>query len=200
MASKKINLKTVITGLLMFCIGSCMLLIYQYFSILKWGEEATPTSSDTIIVLGAGVWEHGPSPALQGRIRLAAELYHAGYADHLILSGGLGAFPPAEAEVMFQELLKLGVPEQAMLLEDQATNTTENISYSTRIMQQNDWDTAIIVTDVFHYKRAHYVAKKHDLHISGATVKDSVLYRNQALKFRYTLREVVAWYWYLLKA
>lgn len=173
--------------------------IYQAISILKWGEEASPKQADAIIVLGAGVWETGPSPALMGRIRLAAKLYQDGYANNLILSGGVGQHPPSEAEAMYTELLQLGVPKEAMYLEDQATNTLENITYSKRVMDENSWQTAILVTDVFHYKRASFIARKIGLEVTGATVKDGVLYQNQALKFRFTLREVFAWYWYRLK-
>ncbi len=47
--------------------------------------------SDAIIVLGAAVWPGGrASPALAARMQHAIALYRAGYAAHLILSGGVG--------------------------------------------------------------------------------------------------------------
>jgi uncharacterized SAM-binding protein YcdF (DUF218 family) len=195
----KKRIKSAVVLLFFILIGGISLGVYQYHSILSWGEQAAPERADVIIVLGAGVWESGPSPALMGRIRLAARLFHEGYAVHLILSGGMGQHPPSEAEAMYHELLRRNVPEEALYLEDQATNTLENIVYSQRLMAENDWQSAIIVTDVFHYKRAHYVADKQGMQISGATVKDGILYQNEALKFRFTLREVLAWYWYRLR-
>ncbi len=59
-------------------------------------------------------------------------------------------------------------------------------------MDQNNWETAIIVTDVFHIKRVLLIAGDLGLAASGAPAKNSVLYRNRNLKIRYTMREVLA--------
>lgn len=165
---------------------------YQYVSISHVGETSEPTQADVIIVLGAGVWPNGPSPALLARTNHAAEIYKQGFAKQIILSGGLGQYPPTEAEVMQDILLAQGIAEEVMYLETEAVNTEENLAFSKVIMEEQGWTSAIIVTDVFHLKRALLIAKKHGLTASGAPVKETVLYTNAALKFKYTLREVAA--------
>ncbi len=165
---------------------------YQYYSILHVGEHAEPQPADVIIVLGAAVWPQGPSPALQARIYYATRLYHEGYADKLILSGGLGENPPTEAEAMAVAASVLDVKADAMYLEKEARNTRENLAFSKNIMEENNWETAIIVTDVFHIKRALLIAGDLGLSASGAPAKNSVLYHNRNLKIRYTIREVLA--------
>ena len=165
---------------------------YQYYSILHVGEHAEPQPADVIIVLGAAVWPQGPSPALQARVYYATQLYHGGYADKLILSGGLGENPPTEAEAMAIAAMALDVRPGALYLEKAARNTLENLTLSKEIMDENNWATAIIVTDVFHIKRALLTAEALGLKAYGAPAKNSILYRNRNLKIRYTIREVLA--------
>ncbi|MFA9558292.1 YdcF family protein [Evansella sp. AB-rgal1] len=167
-------------------------IVYQYNSILKVGKTVEPTPADVIIVLGAGVWENGPSPALKARLDRALEVYDEGLAKNFILTGGLGTFPPTEAEAMKEYLLNFGVPEEHMFLESLATNTEENLNNSKEIMDEEGWESAIIVTDVFHIKRALTIAEDLSIDASGATAMESVLYRNRSLRTSYTLREVAA--------
>lgn len=166
--------------------------IYQYASITYIGETSEPSEADVIIILGAGVWPHGPSPALSARTLQAAEIYERWLAENLILSGGLGQYPPTEAEAMQEILLDLDIDPKVMVLDKQAKNTEENIKYSKQIMEEHGWQRAIIVTDPFHLKRALLLAQNYEIEASGAPVKNSVLYTNKALKLKYTLREIAA--------
>jgi uncharacterized SAM-binding protein YcdF (DUF218 family) len=63
----------------------------------------------------------------------AAELYRAGHAAHVLVSGRLGpmtqhVFPKAEALVFRDLLLEKGVPERAITTEVEARNTLENVT------------------------------------------------------------------------
>ena len=189
--------KTLFAPVLILLILIC-LLVYQYKSILLVGERAEPSPADVIIVLGAAVWPQGPSPALQARVEYAAQLYHEGYADKIIMTGGMGQNPPTEAEAMAAAAAELDVKAGAIYLEKEAGNTRENLEYSQGIMEANGWRTAIIVTDLFHIKRALLLAEELDLSACGAPAKLSPLYQNSILKARYTLREVFALKWYYL--
>lgn len=165
---------------------------YQFLSILNVGESSQPKRADVIIILGAAVWPNGPSPALQARVEYAWQLYRDGYAPRLILSGGEGTYPPAEAEAMADLLTAYGAGKEILFLERRSKNTIENIAYSKEIMDQYGWKSALIVTDTFHIKRAMLIAKDQGIVPYGAPVKESVLNRNQGLKLKYTLREVLA--------
>ena len=178
------------SGLILLILS--VLVVYQYYSILHVGEKAEPCPADVIIVLGAAVWPHGPSPALQARVDYATQLYHEGFADKLILTGGMGQHPPTEAEAMAVAAAALDVNTDSIYLEKEARNTRENLNYSKEIMEENGWQTAIIVTDLFHVKRALLIAREMGLSACGAPAKNSVLYHNKNLKTRYTLREVLA--------
>lgn len=167
--------------------------VYQYKSITLIGETSEPVPADVIIIMGAAVWEQEtPSPALQARIDHAAKLHKEGYAGNLILSGGLGTNPPSEAEAMQVALLRQGVDGSILYLEREATNSLENLKYSRDIMTEYGFETAIVVTDPFHMKRALLIARDLGLEATGAPARNSILYRSKSLKARYTVREVLA--------
>jgi uncharacterized SAM-binding protein YcdF (DUF218 family) len=57
-------------------------------------------------------------------------LYHQAYFENLIISGGVtqGSIH-SEASVMFQALVKRGIREEFLILEDRATNTGQNVTF-----------------------------------------------------------------------
>ena len=57
-------------------------------------------------------------------------LWQQGLFDRLLVSGGrTGTAPVAEADVIAARLIELGVPESALILETEATNTGENVRF-----------------------------------------------------------------------
>jgi uncharacterized SAM-binding protein YcdF (DUF218 family) len=69
----------------------------------------------------------------------AAELYHAGQFSTLVFTGGRNPthpdrFPRGEAVHFREHALELGVPDRAILLEPNATNTGQNISLSREVL------------------------------------------------------------------
>lgn len=66
---------------------------------------------------------------------LGAELYLKGYAEYLLMTGGLGKgtlerWTKPESEIFAEIALKKGVPKSALLIENKSTNTGENIAFS----------------------------------------------------------------------
>lgn len=69
----------------------------------------------------------------------AAELYLNGYAPLLIMSGGLGNFTKdlwteKEADKFANRAMQMGVPKDAILIENQSTNTGENIQFVRQLL------------------------------------------------------------------
>ena len=66
----------------------------------------------------------------------AAELYHKGYFPLIVVSGGvLTSKGMLEAHQMHDRLVALGVPEDAIRVEDKATNTGENVNFSMDLLK-----------------------------------------------------------------
>ncbi len=81
--------------------------------------------ADAILVLGS----HDIRVAERG-----AQLFLEGWAPLIIFSGGKGrlteAWPKTEAETFAEIAVKMGVPEDKILIENKATNTGDNIQFT----------------------------------------------------------------------
>ena len=72
--------------------------------------------------------------------RRAAELYHQGLATVVLFTGGLGRnteglLPEPEAVRFARVAMECGVPEEAIVLEPESTNTAENILFTRRLLE-----------------------------------------------------------------
>ena len=164
--------------------------------IWKVARSAVPHKADVAIVLGAAVWGDQPSPGLRERLDKSFWLYLEGYVPKILVSGGLGSGKPiSEADAMKQYLLEKGVPNEAILSEDQSHDTFQNLTNSKRIMEQHQLQSALIVSHEFHLARAMDIAKTIGLHADPVLVESKVLF----LPYYYA-REVLAYtYWLLSK-
>ncbi|MFN4294600.1 MAG: vancomycin high temperature exclusion protein [Thermoflexales bacterium] len=103
------------------------------------------------IVFGAGVRDGRPSAVLYDRVASAAALYRAGAVDKLLMSGDNRFANYNEPAVMRQTALRLGVPDDAIVL-DYAGHSTYDTCYRAReIFGLRD---AVLVTQAYHLDRA----------------------------------------------
>lgn len=135
------------------------------------GKERAVQPSDCIIVLGARVWQSGRmSNALRYRCEAALQAWKDGVAQHIIVTGGQGADEPAtEASVMREYFIQNGVPEANVIAEDASENTIQNLENAKRIMTQNGWDTAAVVTNDYHVQRALWIARDVGVNACGVS-------------------------------
>ena len=102
------------------------------------------THFDTIIVLGTPARLDGtPSPEQRERTLEGIREFKAGIAPHLIFTGGPAHNQFVEAHTMATLALANGVPADAIIEEDQAQNTVQNIFYSQHIMAAHGWTSAV---------------------------------------------------------
>jgi uncharacterized SAM-binding protein YcdF (DUF218 family) len=90
-------------------------------------------------------------------MKLACELYKLGKAPYILPSGGYNQkISKTEWEFQRDIALSLGIPEQAILLEDGATNTFDNARNSWRVLNEHNIsvDRATIVCKSFFSRRA----------------------------------------------
>lgn len=129
--------------------------IFRAESVKEW------TAADAAIVLGAALWNDWPSPGLQERLDGGVRLYKQGLVKAIIVSGGLdtNGATVSEAEGMKRYLLQQGIPEEAVVPEDQARNTLQNVAFSRRLMEERGWIRAIVVTHTYHGARALEMAR-----------------------------------------
>ena len=137
--------------------------------LLSHGEaDNDALTAEAAIVLGAGVNGETPSLILQSRIERAAD-YLTKHPDAVaILSGGQGDGERiSEAECMRRELVKRGIPEERLVLEDRSTSTAENFAYSKALLESMGLSetTVAVITSDFHCFRAHLIAQRAGLSV-----------------------------------
>ena len=141
------------------------------FAQVWWAARQDNTApAAAIIVMGAAQWNGSPSPVLKGRLDHAADLYKAGAAPVVIVAGGKkSGDKETQGLVSFEYLRAKGIPESAIKIEVDGTNSFEELSSSAFIMRQAGLTPqAVIVTDPYHAYRSAAIAEEVGLsaHVS----------------------------------
>ncbi len=145
-----------------FYMGVVAMVIYRSQHTPELGEY------DAIIVLGAQVLPSGePSVQLQWRIDAAAQAWRE--RNCLIVACGAKGYdePTPEAHVMRAELLRQGVPDGDILMDDRSFNTRQNIDNAVRLLEGRGVDHVLVVTSDYHLPRAMALAEDAGLNASG---------------------------------
>ncbi len=140
--------------------GVVFLFAYNYKDDTKTLTESKKTV-DAGTVLGAAVWGgNRPSPVLRERINKGYELFQQGMIKNIILTGGGAPGEMTEAEVSKNELLKKGVPERNIYIENKSNSTLEQISYlNNNLYKKNNWKEIVVISDNFHLLRTKQICK-----------------------------------------
>ncbi|MBK5073400.1 YdcF family protein [Budviciaceae bacterium CWB-B4] len=160
-----VNIKTKKCRLSKYFTFSLLIAAFLYAlinAIIIWNysDKDERTTADVAIVLGAGLSDGKVTPVFQQRINHGIFLYQNGYVKKLIFTGGFGeGNEHSDAWVAKQYAEQQGVPAQDILYEETSTITQENIRYAKAIMDDGQYQSAIIVSDPLHMKRAMLIAK-----------------------------------------
>jgi uncharacterized SAM-binding protein YcdF (DUF218 family) len=115
--------------------------------------------ADAIVVLGAAQYNCRPSPVLEQRLDHALDLYQRGLAGRIVVTGGKQAGDRCtEASTSADYLMRHGVPESALLRENNGSNTWESLAAAARILRDRDLRRAVLVTSGYHALRAREIA------------------------------------------
>lgn len=150
--------------ILVLCgMGAGVLLFFLSFCAVLYGDRdnirGTP---DVMLILGCEVKPWGPSELLLDRLDEALGYLEENPQLPVIVSGGQGPTEPtSEAQAMADYLIEHGIPEHQILLEDQSTNTAENMVYSYQLWQEQEKDShVLVVSNGFHLTRAELLAER----------------------------------------
>ena len=95
-----------------------------------------------------------------------------GRADYAIISGAPvdTRTPYAEAQVLADQLVLLGIPRERVIVENKAMNTRENATYSAEVARAHGFEKVLIVTSAFHMRRALACYEKAGMHVDTLPV------------------------------
>lgn len=157
-----------------------------------YGRVDRARKADAIVVLGAGVGPDGKAgKGLERRVLHAVRLYKKGFAPHIIMTGGVGTYPPAEAEVAARLAMQKGVPRGAIVLENKSTSTWENAAFAAAICKKHGWKNVLIVSDPFHLWRAQRNFQKCRMSASVSPVAPEMGRAQPLRNALWTVREAV---------
>jgi uncharacterized SAM-binding protein YcdF (DUF218 family) len=160
--------------------------------IVAAGAWPTVRQADAILVLGAAQYNGRPSPVFQARLDHALELYDRGYAPLLIMTGGVGRGDTlAEGEVGRRYAVRHGVPESAILVEEEGVTSAESVAAAAALMRAYELETALIVSDPFHMLRLELLARRAGVRPYRAPTPTSRLARGSHKWGFYIVRESV---------
>ena len=182
-------------GWALFSLWTVSLLAFFVYLHQQTQSNTEITKVDAIIVLGSGIIQGRPSPALASRLDTAADVAQQQPQAWIIVSGGLDYGESiTEAESMsgyLQEKYQLNAAK--ILKEDQSTSTALNLKNSQKILtahQLNLNAKIAIVTSDFHTLRAAAIARKQGYHNFVTLSAETPL----ATRYNAWLREYFAYF------
>lgn len=116
---------------------------------------------DAIIVLGAAQYDGEPSPALQGRLDRALELYDEGLAPQIVLTGSKQEGDRfTEAFSGYRYLTEQGVPEAVLTIVDDGASTYESLAAASRVLRAQGAERVLLVSDRYHNRRLQGITRE----------------------------------------
>lgn len=94
------------------------------------------------------------------RIKKTVELYKEGWSPIVIYSGAAAEGNISNAAAMRNISVKMGVPRSDILIEEDSKDTTENASFTAKIIKENNYKSIILVTSPYHQRRTVELFKK----------------------------------------
>ena len=126
-------------------------------SIIADGLTSNAEPCNTVAVLGMALEDGKPPRDLLLRARTAAGYARKVPGAQVIVTGGNAAENgETEAQVGKRLLMEEGIPEERIVLEEEATDTHENFMYLARMV--NPEDELVVVTSNYHMERAVTIA------------------------------------------
>lgn len=161
-------------------------------AVVAVGSLDQRPTADAIIVLGAAQYLGRPSPVLRARLDHAADLWRAGLAPLVIVTGGIGAGDTtSEAEVSRNYLIAQGVTDSIILLERAGRTTGQSLASASGMLHARGRRSAILVSDPFHSLRLRILALRHGIAASTSPTRTSPIDRNARARWRYVMSEAV---------
>jgi uncharacterized SAM-binding protein YcdF (DUF218 family) len=155
--------------------------------------------ADAIVVMGAAQYNGRPSPVLQARLDTTYRVWRDGVAPVIIVTGGkMPGDRFTESEASRDYLVDLGVPEEAILLENEGSTSQTSLQRVGTIARAHDIHTVVIVSDGFHLFRSKLIADRNGMDAYGEPAEDSPILRWTTTEFEYVVREAAGVIAYLV--
>jgi uncharacterized SAM-binding protein YcdF (DUF218 family) len=159
-------------------------------AVLLWSTLDQVHPAESIVVLGAAQYDGHPSPVLRARLDHAVELWNRHLAQLVILTGGTGAGDTtSEAAAGRSYVRKRGIPDQAILLENEGRTTRESMMAVAGMLSNRGLKSAILVSDPFHMLRLWILSRRFGFIAYTSPTRTSPISPNREERWKYMFSE-----------
>jgi len=167
----------------------CLWLI-STVAVLVWSSRDEASPAKAIVVLGAAQYAGKPSPVLRARLDHALDLWNRHLASLLILTGGTGfGDTTSEAAVGRNYAKKHGVPDSAILVENEGRTTSESMRAVAGMLEVRGLQSALLVSDPFHMLRLRILAGRFGFTPYTSPTRTSPISPNREERWKYVFSE-----------
>lgn len=155
------NLKRSSIVLLAFLVLGSSYFAATFVQVWQASRHDARPAADAIVVLGAAQYNGQPSPVLRSRLDHAIELYEAGVAPLVVVTGGRQQGDRyTEATTGYNYLRAHGLPDSAIRKEVQGRTTYESLAAVSRFLRQEHIRDVVLVSSPSHSKRIAGIARE----------------------------------------
>lgn len=164
--------------------------VISVLAVVVWGARDSAGPADAIVVLGAAQYAGRPSPVLKARLDHGIDLWKRGLARRVVLTGGRGIGDTiSEAAVGRKYVMKAGVADSVILLENEGRTTEASVEAVAVIMEEQHLERAILVSDPFHMLRLQVLAKRYGIQSVTSPTRSSPISANRLEALAYVISE-----------
>lgn len=136
---------------------AALLLLAALFPVAQtafFGTTDYRRSADAAVIFGAKVYASGTlSQSLEDRVQTGVGLYRSGLVPVLVMSGGVGSSGVDEATAMRNRAVALGVPTDAILMDQHGDDTDATVRNTTVLFERAGIHRVLAVSQFYHLPR-----------------------------------------------
>jgi uncharacterized SAM-binding protein YcdF (DUF218 family) len=166
--------------------------VISALAVLVWSSRDEARPAQAIVVLGAAQYAGRPSPVLRARLDHALDLWNHHFSSLLILTGGTGSGDTtSEAAVGRTYARKHGVPDSAIVEENEGRTTSESMRAVAGILEARGLQSALLVSDPFHMLRLRILARRFGFTPYTSPTRTSPISPNREERWKYIFSESI---------
>jgi vancomycin permeability regulator SanA len=180
--------------LVAFCLAALVVAgLVLVVAIYRQARTDQVHPAQAIVVLGTAQYNGWPGPVFRARLDRAIDLWRAGYAPVLVVTGGkMPGDGYTEAEAAWAYLTDAGVPAEVIVTENAASDTWESMQGIAALLRPLGIDQVIVVSDGFHLFRTRMMARDVGLWAWGSPAEMSPIRAGGGGELSYVIREAAA--------
>lgn len=154
-----------------------LLVVYfgvTFVQVWSASRASGPDAAQAIVVLGAAQYDGEPSPVLKSRLDHAVELFEAGVAPVIVVTGGNQPGDRfTEASAGDRYLQHHGVPASALRLETQGESSWESLAAAARFLREEGITDVVLVSSPYHALRTEQIAAEVGLDAEASPAEET---------------------------